>query len=131
MKIIVDNTKAIMLISGMFTCSMVYAVFFPQAAVTSMFGDALAGGELVDIIVRSWGALITLVGIMLIYGAFRPRERLLILTIAGSSKGFFVGLLILYGSSYLPKTILPIIVDGLAVVLIAICLPNAFRNVTR
>jgi hypothetical protein len=74
------------------------------------------------------GALITLVGAMLIYGAFNPKQRPLILIIAGLSKLIFVGLLVLLGSQYLPKTIVPIAVDGIAVILYAICLLGAHRD---
>ncbi len=117
-----------MLITGVLTCTMAYAIFFPQAALTSMFGESLSGGALAEIVVRSWGALITLVGAMLIYGAFKPKERPLILTIAGLSKLAFVGLLILFGSQYLPKIVTPIVVDGIAMILFAICLPSARRE---
>ncbi len=128
MQIIVAKTKHIMLVTGIFTCTMAYAFFFPQAALTSMFGESLGGVALAEIIVRSWGALITLVGAMLVYGAFKPRERPLILTIAGLSKCIFIGLLILFGNQYLPNTLTPIVVDGVAVVLFAICLAGARRT---
>ncbi len=117
-----------MLITGVLTCTMAYAIFFPQAALTSMFGESLSGGALAEIVVRSWGALITLVGAMLIYGAFTPKERPLILTIAGLSKLIFVGLLILFGSQYLPRIVTPIVVDSIAIILFGICLPNAHRE---
>ncbi len=128
MQMIIAKTKLIMLITGVLTCTMAYAIFFPQAALTSMFGESLSGGALAEIVVRSWGALITLVGAMLIYGAFKPKERPLILTIAGLSKLVFLGLLILFGSQYLPKIVTPIVVDGIAIVLFAICLPSAHRE---
>ncbi len=128
MQMIVAKTKLIMLITGVLTCTMAYAIFLPRAALTSMFGESLSGGALAEIVVRSWGALITLVGAMLIYGAFKPKERPLILTIAGLSKLVFVGLLILFGSQYLPKIVTPIVVDGIAIVLFAICLPSAHRE---
>jgi hypothetical protein len=129
MRTITSKTKLIMLITGGFTCTMAYALFSPQAALTSMFGESLSGGgALAEIIVRSWGALITLVGAMLIYGAFNPQQRPLILTIAGLSKLIFVGLLVLLGSQYFPKTIVPIALDGIAVILYAICLLGARRE---
>ena len=105
MQVIAAKTKPIMLITGVLTCTMAYAAVFPDAALTAMFGQSLSDGALADIIVRSWGALITLVGAMLVYGAFRPKERPLILTIAGLSKLVFVGLLVLFGSQYFPKTV--------------------------
>ena len=126
MQTITSKTKLIMLITGGFTCTMAYALFSPQAALTSMFGESLSGGgALAEIIIRSWGALITLVGAMLIYGAFKPQQRPLILTIAGLSKLIFVGLLVLLGSQYFPKTVVPIALDSIAVILYAICLLGA------
>jgi hypothetical protein len=122
MKIIQAKIKPIMLVTGLLTCSMAYAIFFPQAALTSMFGESLSGGALAQIVVRSWGALITLIGAMLVYGAFRPSQRPLILTVAGLSKLVYVTLLITYGSAYFPLILTPVIVDSIAIVLFAICL---------
>lgn len=68
LQLISSKTKYIMLLSGVFTCTMLYAVISPQAAVISMFGQSLQAGMLAEIIVRSWGALITLIGAMLISG---------------------------------------------------------------
>ena len=51
---------------------MFYAVVAPPAALMPTFGETLTG-PVADIVVRNWGALITLIGAMLIYGAFDPR----------------------------------------------------------
>jgi len=104
---------------------MIYALFYPDAALKSMFGESLGDTALAQIVVRSWGGLITLIGAMLLYGAFRPKVRPLILAIAGLSKLIFVGLLLLLGSQYLPKTATPVLVDSIAILLFALCLPNA------
>ena len=128
MPISASRTKPIMLITGLLTCTMIYALFFPDGALKSMFGESLGGTALAQIVVRSWGALITLIGAMLIYGAFRPKVRPMVLAIAGLSKLIFVGLLLLLGSQYLPKTLTPILVDSIAIVLLAFCLPNARRE---
>ena len=66
---IVTNIKWIMLVSGLLTCTLFYAAIAPQAALRSMFGESL-DGQLAEIIVRNWGALLTLVGALQIYGAF-------------------------------------------------------------
>ena len=94
------NFKWIMLVSGTLTCTMVYAAIAPRAALRSTFGDTLEG-PLAEIVVRNWGALITLVGAMLIYGAFNPAMRPLVLTVAGLSKLIFIGLVLAYGRQYL------------------------------
>jgi hypothetical protein len=96
----VNNIKWIMIVSGVLTSTMIYAAIAPQAALTSMFGASLEG-PLAEIIVRNWGALITLIGGMLIYGAFNPPNRPLILTIAGVSKLTFIALVLTYGRQYL------------------------------
>lgn len=128
MQEITRHTKAIMLVCGVLTCSMLYAALAPEAALLNMFGSTLADGALGDILVRSWGLLIALVGAMLIYGAFNTAVRPLVLVVAGLSKLAFVSLLVLLGSEFLPKTLTPIVIDGLAVVLFALCLPQARRD---
>ncbi len=97
---IVTRMKWIMLLSGVLTSTMLYAAIAPQAALRSTFGESLEG-PLADIVVRNWGALIALVGAMLIYGAFRPPSRPLILTVAGLSKLIFIGLVLTFGTQYL------------------------------
>lgn len=89
MKLIVNNMKWIMVVSGLLTCTMIQAAIAPQKALLSLFGDSVQG-PLAEIIVRNWGALIGLVGAMLLYGAFRPAYRPLILAVAGLSKVMFI-----------------------------------------
>ena len=97
---IAARIKWIMLVSGALTCTMLYAAIAPQAALHSTFGESLEGA-VAEIVVRNWGALIALVGAMLIYGAFNPPERPLILAVASISKLTFIGLVLLYGRQYL------------------------------
>jgi len=73
MSLIVAWMKGIMLVAGVLTCTMVYAVIAPQAALQSTFGDTLHG-PLPEIVVRNWGALITLVGAMLLLGGVPSSE---------------------------------------------------------
>lgn len=96
----VAKIKWIMLVSGALTCTMLYAAIAPQAALRSTFGETLEG-PLAEIVVRNWGALIALVGAMLIYGAYDPRGRPLILTVAGLSKLIFIGLVLAHGRRYI------------------------------
>ena len=100
MSFVAGNIKWIMPMSGALTCTMVYAVIAPQAALRSTFGETLEG-PLAEIVVRNWGALITLVGSMLIYGAFNPQVRSLALTVAGASKLVFAALVLSQGGRYL------------------------------
>jgi hypothetical protein len=79
---------------------MLYAAVAPQSALRSMFGETLEG-PVAEIVVRNWGALIALVGAMLIYGAYDPPGRPLILTVAGLGKLIFIGLVLAQGTRYL------------------------------
>jgi len=97
---IVAKIKSIMLVSGALTCTMLYAALAPQATLRSTFGETLEG-PLAEIVVRNWGALIALMGGMLIYGAYDPPGRPLVLTVAGLSKLVFIGLVLAHGRQYL------------------------------
>ena len=112
----VRNFKWVMLVSGLLTLTMVQAAFAPQAALRSTFGDSLEG-PLAEIVVRNWGALIALIGAMLIYGAFRPQVRSLVLAVAGASKVVFISLILTYGTQYLGKVGIAVVVDSLMIVL--------------
>ena len=65
---IVANIHRVMILSGVLTMTMVYAALAPKAALRSTSGESVSG-PVADVVVRNWGALIALVGAMLIYGA--------------------------------------------------------------
>jgi hypothetical protein len=89
-----------MILSGVLTMTMFYAALAPEAALRSTFGESVSG-PVADIVVRNWGALIGLVGAMLIYGARKPAVRPLALTIAGASKAVFIALVLSHGGRFL------------------------------
>src|SRR5688500_18516597 len=97
---IARRIKPIMLTAGVLTSTMAFAAIAPQAAIQSTFGESLEG-PVAQIVVRNWGALIALIGAMLIYGAFHPPSRPLVLTIAGVSKAAFIALVLAHGGTYL------------------------------
>jgi len=114
--------KAVMLIAGVLTSTMIYAAVAPQPALQSTFGEGL-DGPIAEIVVRNWGALIGLVGAMLIYGAFIPPHRRLVLTVAGVSKAIFIGLVISHGNRFLSHQAgVAVAVDTLFVILFALYL---------
>ena len=119
MNLITQHMKWIMLVSGVLTCTMLYAVIDPQGALRSTFGTTLEG-PLANIVVRNWGALITLVGALLIYGAFRPASRPLVLTVAVVSKLIFITLVLVYGQAYLGQAGSVIVFDVVAVLLLSV-----------
>ena len=111
---IVSNIRWIMITSGVLTTTMLYAAIAPEAALQSTFGESLSG-PVADVVVRNWGALIGLVGVMLIYGAFSAAERPLILVVAGASKAVFISLVLSHGSRYVGTAGIAIAVDALMI----------------
>ena len=113
------SIKWIMLVSGLLTCTMLYAAIAPQAALRSTFGEEL-DGPVAQIVVRNWGALIGLMGLMLVFGAFHPPVRRLALSVAGASKLVFIGLVLTYGRQYLHHQAgVAVIMDLVTVVIFA------------
>ena len=112
---IVRHIKGIMLLSGVLTCTMLYAAIAPNAALRSTFGDTLEG-PVAEIVVRNWGALIAIVGAMLIYGAYDRNARPLVLIVAGASKLVFIGLVLAHGRQFLGHQVgLAILIDSVMV----------------
>jgi hypothetical protein len=118
---ITSHIKWIMIVAGALTCTMAYAAISPQAALLSTFGESLQG-PVAEIVVRNWGALITLMGAMLIYGAFNPANRRFALVVAGASKVVFILLILVYGASYLSHAGVAVAVDSVMLCLFAIYL---------
>lgn len=125
MNFIVTNIKWIMLVSGILTCTMLYAFIAPQAALRSTFGATLEG-PVANIVVRNWGALIGLIGAMLIYGAFDPPGRPFIVSIAGLSKLVFIGLVLTQGRQFLGyQAGVAVVIDAVWVALFIVYLIGA------
>ena len=116
LNIIINNIKWIMVIAGVLTCSMIFAVFAPQEALLSMFGATLTE-PLAQVVVRSWGFLIFLMGALLIYGAFRPEYRNLALALISISKIAFISIIAVFGAQYIEKSLLTIILDTVLVII--------------
>ncbi len=114
MQFIITHIRWIMLASGLLTCTMLFAAIAPATALQGMFGESLEG-PLAELIVRNWGVLVTLVGAMLIYGAFHPDQRRLSLLVASVSKLVFIGLVLSVGSAYLGKAAVTIVFDSVVV----------------
>jgi Mg2+/citrate symporter len=99
MRLFLSNFKWVMLVSGLLTCTMFLALFSPQASLKSNFAETIEG-PVEEIIVRNWGALIGMIGIMLIYGAFNASVRKFVLVIAGITKIIFISLVLSSGIKY-------------------------------
>ena len=126
MNAIVANIKWIMLASGVITCSMILSFVAPQAGLQATFGASI-DGPIVQIVVRNWGALIAMVGGMLIYGAYVPVHRGLILTVASISKIIFIALILIHGSQFLSVAAPALVFDSVVVMLYLIYLTATRR----
>jgi hypothetical protein len=116
LNIIISNIKWIMLIAGLLTCSMIFAVFAPQTALISMFGESLTE-PLAQVVVRSWGFLIFLMGTLLIYGAYSPGHRHLALVLTSISKIVFIALIVIFGSQYIQQSAVTIVLDSVLIII--------------
>jgi len=125
MNFIIKNIKWVMLVAGVLTFTMFYGLFAPQAALESMFGASF-NGTLESIVIRSWSALVGLIGVMLIYGAFSEKNRVFSISIAAFSKVVFVSLILLYGREFFSTVAVAIMMD-LAVIIFAVIYLIAVR----
>lgn len=116
MKFIIKNIKWLMLVSGILTFTMFYGLFAPQEALESMFGASF-NGTLENIVIRSWSALVGLIGALLIYGFFSQKNRVFLISIAAFSKVIFVSLVLLYGQEFLGKAGPAIVMDCVVIIL--------------
>jgi hypothetical protein len=116
MRWIVASMKWIMIVCGLLTCTMLYAAIAPQAALQATFGASL-DGPLAEVVVRNWGVLIALMGMMLLYGAFVPSARPLVLIVAGLSKVVFIALVLTAGRPFLSQAGIAVVSDVIQVAL--------------
>ena len=119
MNILSKNIKWFMVVTGLLTCTMLEAVFDPEMALGNLFGEQLQG-PLANMIVRSWGVLITLTGLMLIYGAFSSTNRKFAAVIAATGKIVYVGLVISLGEPYLNNAALVVGFDTVVAIILFI-----------
>jgi hypothetical protein len=96
-------------------------LFAPQAALESMFGASF-NGTLENIVIRSWSALVGLMGAILIYGFFSQNNRVFSISVVALSKVVFVSLVLLYGQEFLDKTAPAIAMDCVVIILSGIYL---------
>ena len=101
---IVAKIKWIMLLAGLISCAALYVAIVPRDALRYLFDKSLLG-TLSEVVVRDWAVMHTLVGAMLIYGAFEPQGRNLVLVVASVSKLAFMGLVLGFGKRFLEERI--------------------------
>lgn len=119
MTVIRRSIKWVMLVAGLLTCTMFQAVFDPQASLISNFGQGL-DGPVAEIVVRNWGALIGLMGLLLIYGAWHEPVRAMVVLVVGASKLVFITLVLWLGQPFLQFQVgVAIAVDAVLLLLFA------------
>ena len=122
MHLIRRSARWVMIVAGLLTCSMFYAVIDPQSALVSTFGQGLEG-PVAEIVVRNWGALIGLMGLLLLYGAWHEPARAMVLLVVGTSKLVFIMLVLWLGQPLLQFQVgVAIVVDAVLVLLFAAAL---------
>jgi hypothetical protein len=131
MNFTIKHFKWVMLVSGILTFTIFYGLFAPQAALASMFGVSF-NGTLENIVIRSWSALVGLVGAILIYGFFSQKNRVFSIFVAAFSKVVFVSLVLLYGQEFMAKVAPAIVMDCIVIILsgvylcaVRMCTPTA------
>ncbi|MBT7672337.1 MAG: hypothetical protein HN609_08425 [Proteobacteria bacterium] len=118
MNIIVKNIRWLMLFSGVITCTTFYAVIAPQDALLSLFGSNLTE-PLDHLVVRSWGFLVSVMGALLIYGAFNEDSRMLCAVTTGISKIGFLFLILIFGADYIDTLWVTVVFDSIVVSILA------------
>lgn len=122
MQVVHRVVKWVMLIAGLLTCTMFYAAVAPEASLRSNFGESLEG-PVAQIVVRNWGILIGMVGLLLIYGAIHEPVRRVALVFASVSKAAYIALVMLHGPQFLQKPVgVAIGLDALLVVIFGVYL---------
>ena len=116
-----SSIKWIMLFAGIVTCTTFAATIAPQAALSAMFGTHLTE-PLADLIVRSWGLLVFLMGALLIYGALNEPSRRLCMITVGASKTGFLALILLFGKQYLETLWTTVLFDSMVVIVLGVYL---------
>lgn len=119
MNLLRRSIKWVMLVSGALTCTMFYAAVAPEASLRSNFGQSI-DGPVAQIVVRSWGILVGLMGLLLIYGAFNEQARRVALVVAGTSKVAFIALVLSIGQQFLQFQVgVAVVIETIMVTLFA------------
>ena len=111
------NIKWIMLVAGTVTCTTLFAAITPEDALLSMFGSSLTE-PLANLLVRSWGFLVFIMGALLIYGAFNEGSRMLCIVVAGMSKIGFLLLILMFGQEFIDTLWVTVMFDSIVVLIL-------------
>ena len=74
---------------------------------------------LANLVARSWGFLVSIMGILLIYGAFNEDARMLCIITAGISKIGFLFLILIFGTDYIDSLWVTVVFDTIVALTLA------------
>ena len=124
-----SSIKWIMLVSGLLTCAASYVLFAPELSLRATFGVPTTS-PMALIILRHWGALIGLFGLMLIYGAFKESVRRMVLLVTSAGKVAFISLVLSEGSQFaLSQAGAGLVIDSITVLLFAAYLISSTKQI--
>lgn len=125
MGLIVEHFFWILIVTGALTALMGLGALAPARALSQAFGETVEGPGAV-LIVRDWYFLIGVTGALLLYAAFHPEVRTLVLWIAIASKSAFAALVLAQFRTFAGKAaVTGAIVDIVMVVLFLLYLVAA------
>jgi hypothetical protein len=122
------SIKWIMLVFGLSTCATAYVLFASDASLRATFGVSLSN-PMTLIVVRHWGALVGLFGLMLVYGAFKESVRRMVLLTTATGKAIFISLVLSQGQHFASQAGAGIVLDTIAVLLFAAYLISSRKPV--
>ena len=120
--------RIILLVTGCLNLLMIAALLSPHQAMEAMFGVTGELNPAMEIMVRSWGALVVMLGVLLLAAAFYSALVITALLFAGSSKLVFVLLCLLLGQEYLDHLQITLVIDVVTIVIFIWLIFNTHRQ---
>jgi len=114
---IVSNIDWILVVSGILTCPAFVQAVAPRFGMRTLFGEEVNTSAAL-LIIRSWGAMVFVSGLLLIYAAYQPSDRAPILFYSSTVKFGVAGLVFAGGANYRTKQIFKIGVADLVMALL-------------
>ncbi len=114
---IVHNIDWILVVSGILTCGALVQAVAPRFGMKTLFGEEVQDSPAL-LIIRSWGAMIFVSGLLLIYAAYHSDQRLPILFYSITVKFGIAGLVFAGGARYRTRQIFKIAVADFVMALL-------------
>ena len=102
-----NNIGWILVVSGILTCAALLQAVAPRFGMMNLFGEEVIPSSAL-LIIRSWGAMIFVSGLLLIYAAYHSEQRLPILFYSITVKLGIAGLVFAGGARYRKRQVFKI-----------------------